>query len=90
MGTTQKTKRTVSKVEANSSHPEPFTASGSPPIQPSIAGNAPANIDPRFLADVDLGLFHALRRLGTSKERICSAMFLSYAEYDYIIQSGSV
>ena len=44
---------------------------------------APA-IDPMTLARLDYGLFLALRRMGTSRERICSALNLSYAEYDYI------
>ena len=43
-----------------------------------------AQIDPVTLARLDYGLFLALRRMGTSKERICSALCLSYAEYDYI------
>ncbi len=41
-------------------------------------------IDPITLARLDYGLFLALRRMGTSRERICSALNLSYAEYDYI------
>jgi hypothetical protein len=41
-------------------------------------------IDPVTLARLDYGLFLALRRMGTSRERICSALNLSYAEYDYI------
>jgi hypothetical protein len=41
-------------------------------------------IDPMTLARLDYGLFLALRRMGTSRERICSALNLSYAEYDYI------
>jgi hypothetical protein len=43
-----------------------------------------AQIDTVTLARLDYGLFLALRRMGTSKERICSALCLSYAEYDYI------
>ena len=45
---------------------------------------AKTDIDPVTLARLDYGLFLALRRMGTSKERICSALNLSYAEYDYI------
>ena len=41
-------------------------------------------IDPMTLARLDYGLFLALRRMGTSRERICSALNLSYAEYEYI------
>ena len=47
----------------------------------TAAGQA---IDPMTLARLDYGLFLALRRMGTSRERICSALNLSYAEYDYI------
>ncbi len=46
--------------------------------------DAAGQIDPVTLARLDYGLFLALRRMGTSKERICSALCLSYAEYDYI------
>ena len=46
--------------------------------------NACPPIDPVTLARLDYGLFLALRRMGTSRERICSALCLSYAEYDYI------
>jgi hypothetical protein len=67
-----------------------------PQIEPRAAGNsvtAPPGgtdadvksaIDPVTLARLDYGLFLALRRMGTSRERICSALNLSYAEYDYI------
>jgi len=41
-------------------------------------------IDPVTLANLDVGLFKALLNLGTSRERICSALCLSYAEFDYI------
>lgn len=52
------------------------------PVLPEAAANSA--IDPVTLARLDYGLFLALRRMGTSKERICSALNLSYAEYDYI------
>lgn len=41
-------------------------------------------IDPFTLATLDFGLFNSLRRLGTSRERICSALCLSYSDFDYI------
>lgn len=31
---------------------------------------------------LDIGLFRALRKLDTPKHRVCSALWLSYAEYD--------
>jgi hypothetical protein len=41
-------------------------------------------IDPMTLATLDIGLFKCLENIGTSRQRVCSALFLSYAEYDYI------
>ena len=38
------------------------------------------------LANLDIALFRCLRKIGSSRERICSALFLSYAEYDYILR----
>lgn len=45
-----------------------------------------ANIDPATLAGLDIGLFRCLLNIGTPKNRICSALCLSYAEYDYILE----
>lgn len=45
-----------------------------------------SHIDRMTLARLDLGLFRALRKLGTPKQRICSALCLSYAEYDEILK----
>jgi hypothetical protein len=57
---------------------------------PALAHAGPTDedaftMDPLTLAQLDYGLFRALLRLGTSKQRICSALCLSYAEYDYIV-----
>jgi len=41
-------------------------------------------IDPMTLARLDVGLFICLQNLGTSRQRICSALCLSYAEHDCI------
>lgn len=41
-----------------------------------------ASTDSVAIAGLDIGLFKALRKLHTSKARVCSAMWLSYAEYD--------
>jgi hypothetical protein len=43
-------------------------------------------IDPMILARLDTGLLKCLRKLGTPKQRICSALCLSYAEYDGIVE----
>ena len=34
------------------------------------------------LSEVDMRLFRALHKLNAPKQRICSALWLSYAEYD--------
>ncbi len=41
-------------------------------------------IDPLTLAGLDIGLFRCLQNIGAPRSRICSALCLSYAEYDYI------
>jgi hypothetical protein len=35
-------------------------------------------------ATLDVGLFRALHKIGASKQRICSALWLSYEEYDLL------
>lgn len=58
----------------------------------SVSTNAPvpagteAAVDSQTLERLDIGLFRALHKLGTSKQRICSALWLSYAEYDQLIK----
>lgn len=67
---------------------QPISQSGAarPETDPAVitAGGVPEGIDPMTLARLDIGLYQCLRNLGTSKQRICSALCLSYAEYDYI------
>ena len=55
-------------------------------VQPDRAQSDCENteIDPMTLASLDIGLYEALEKIGTSRQRICSALWLSYAEYDYI------
>ena len=48
------------------------------------AANETPGIDPRVLLALDVSLFRCLRRLGTSRHRICAALLLSNAEYDYV------
>ncbi len=43
-------------------------------------------IDPRTLAGLDVGLLRCLQNIGAPRSRICSALCLSYAEYDYIAE----
>ena len=42
------------------------------------------NIDPMTLAYLDFGLFKSLCKLGVSRERICSALIISYSDFDYL------
>ena len=48
------------------------------------AGNETPAVDPRVLLSLDVALFRCLRRLGTSRDRVCSTLLISDAEYDYV------
>ena len=48
----------------------------------SSAQGRDETIDSAVLEKLDVGLFKALRKLDTPKHRVCSALWLSYAEYD--------
>jgi len=67
-------------LEATRVHPEVDAAT----VRAALAGSDATDIDPMTLAKLDIGLFRCLQNLGTSQQRICSALCLSYAEYDYI------
>lgn len=41
-------------------------------------------VDPMTLARLDIGLLRSLCKLGTSSERICSALCISQADFEYI------
>jgi hypothetical protein len=51
----------------------------------AAAGNDKPAIDPMILARLDTGLLKCLLKLGTPRQRICSALCLSYTEYDDIV-----
>ena len=57
-------------------------------IQAATGDDRSSSIDPLTLANLDFGLFRTLRKLGTSRERVCSALCLSYAEYDFVATLG--
>ena len=57
-------------------------------MQAAARENLGTSIDPLTLAHLDFGLFRTLRKLGTSRERVCSALCLSYAEYDFVAGLG--
>ncbi len=49
-------------------------------------GNEPLahRIDPLTLAHLDFNLFKSLRKLGVGRERLCSALCISYDDYFYL------
>ena len=47
-------------------------------------------MDPQALAYLNFGLFQTLCKLGTSQERICSALNLSYSDFDYLVELAAV
>ena len=47
-------------------------------------------VSPRTLVTLDFGLFRALRSLGTSRERICSALRISDSDFEYISELAGV
>lgn len=51
----------------------------------SFAGSTA--VDPAVFDSLDLNLFKSLLKIGHPRERICSALDLSYAEYDCILES---
>ena len=53
--------------------------------QPSRTGaESGHSINPQKLINLDFGMFQSLCRLGTSRERVCSALNISHADYDYL------
>jgi hypothetical protein len=63
------------------SYPMPHNAQEATATRATSNGHA---VNPMTLARLDLGLFRALNRLGTSSERICSALCISHADFEYI------
>jgi hypothetical protein len=60
----------------------------SPLKEPKGLAGSTLEVNPKTLAHLNFGIFRQLRKLGTSKERICSVLGLSPADYDYIEQLG--
>ncbi len=54
------------------------------PDSPATVLEVTQGIAPHTLAHLNLGLFRYLRKLGTSRERICAALGLSHSDYEYI------
>jgi hypothetical protein len=63
-----------------------ITSSPAQPYRVSVCADLGHMINPKTLAHLDFGLFRTLCRLGTSRERICSALNVSYGDFDYLLQ----
>ena len=63
-----------------------ITATAAQPYQPSVCEDSGYVMDPLRLAYLNFGLFGTLCKLGTSRERICSALILSYSDFDYLLE----
>lgn len=77
--------QTSSVPTASQSHPGDARAAGAQNRE--FAGYV---VSPRTLAKLDFGLFRALRRLDTPRERICSALCISASDYEYINEIAGV
>jgi hypothetical protein len=64
--------------------------SSSAQAYPHVFEDAGYVMDPHALAYLNFGLFQTLCKLGTSPERICSALNLSYCDYDYLLELTAV
>ena len=51
---------------------------------PRVFEDPVPGINSQVLARLDFGLFQALCRLGTSRERVCAALNISYGDFDYL------
>lgn len=51
----------------------------------SVNVSSNRGVDPMTLIMLNFGLFQSLYSMGTSRERICSAMLLNGDEFDYIV-----
>ena len=64
----------------------PYTETGRGTLPPANIACDETDTDPLILARLDVGLLKCLQNLGTSKQRICSALCLSYSEYDSVLR----
>ena len=63
-----------------------ITATAAQPYQPSVCEDPGYVMDPQTLAYLNFGLFRTLRKLGTSPERIFSALNISCNDFDYLLE----
>jgi hypothetical protein len=67
-----------------------ITATAAQPYQPSVCEDSGYVMDPLRLAYLNFVLFGTLCKLGTSRERICSALILSSSDFDYLLELTAV
>ncbi|MEH6611283.1 MAG: hypothetical protein V7696_18065 [Halioglobus sp.] len=60
------------------------TSSSAQPYRRRACTDSGYVMDPLSLAHLNFGLFGTLCKLGTSQERICSALNISYRDFDYL------
>ncbi|MFT5709740.1 MAG: hypothetical protein ACI8QT_000427 [Halioglobus sp.] len=63
-----------------------ITSSPALTYRPRASEKSGHEMDPLKLAYMNFGLFETLCKLGTSRERICSALNLSYSDFDYLME----
>jgi hypothetical protein len=63
-----------------------ITSSSAQPYRPRVCENPGYRMNPKILAYLDFGLFQSLCNLGTSRECICSALNVSYRDFDYLLE----
>jgi hypothetical protein len=63
-----------------------ITSSPAQPYRARVCEDPGHMMNTKTLAHMDFGLFLTLCRLGTSRERICSALNVSYDDFDYLLQ----
>jgi hypothetical protein len=67
-----------------------ITATAAQPYRPRVCEDPGHMMSPKTLAHLDFGLFRTLCKLGTSRERICSALNVSYSDFDYLLQLTAI
>ncbi|MFT6956420.1 MAG: hypothetical protein ACJAYC_001424 [Halieaceae bacterium] len=63
-----------------------ITSFSAQPYRPRPCKDSGYVMDALSLAHLNFGLFGTLCKLGTSRERICSALNISYRDFDYLQQ----
>jgi hypothetical protein len=56
------------------------------PFQSGASKDPGYVMDPLKLAYLNFGTFDTLRKLGASRDRICSALLLSHSDFEYLLE----